>query len=325
MRVVFFGSPDFAVASLEALHRSAHRVVGVVSQPDRPANRGLAMEAPAVKKFAVANNMEVLQPEKVNSDEVIRWIADLSPDILAVVAYGEFLGDRLLKLCRYPPVNVHPSLLPDLRGAAPIQWSLIRGLAISGVTTQFMSREMDSGDILLQEEVQIGREETAGELFERLRHLGGELLVKTLDGLERGEIKPRPQDHARATFAPMLKKEMGHVPWDSVTAWDAHNLVRGLCPWPGAWALFQGKRVKILKTASETPLVRWGEQSAPGSFTVQGNSLLVRCSDALLEVLLVQPEGKRPMLPREFVNGIKGVPEISWKFDGARPPEEKAP
>lgn len=320
MRVVFFGSPDFAVASLEALHQSRHRVVGVVTQPDRPANRGMALEPPAVKKFALANGLEILQPEKVNTEEVFRWLESLNPDVLVVVAYGEFLGSRLLQFCRVPPINLHPSLLPELRGAAPIQWSLIRGYSISGVTTQFMAKEMDAGDVLLQEEVQIDSEENSGELFERMKKIGAEVLVKTLDLLEAGRLSPKPQDGARATFAPLLQKEQGLVPWSNITAVDAHNLIRGLFPWPGAHSIFQGKRVKILKSSSTTPLVRWGEHSPPGTFTIHGNSLLVRCNDTLLEVLLVQPEGKRPMLPREFANGIKGTPESSWQFEGAASP-----
>ena len=184
MRCIFFGSPEFALGSLEALLGSDHKVAGIVTQPDRPAGRGLQPVAPAVKRRALPTGIPIHQPEKINSEETYSFLTSLRPDILVVVAYGEFLGERLLKFCKLPPVNVHPSLLPDLRGAAPVQWALLRGYRRTGITTQFMTKEMDAGDVLLQEEFPVSENDTAKDLLDRFSAEGGRLLVSTLDGLE---------------------------------------------------------------------------------------------------------------------------------------------
>lgn len=304
MRVAFFGSPEFATASLEALLKSSHEVVAVVTQPDRPSGRGLKLEPPAVKTLALAHGLPVLQPEKVNCPETYQFLDEHRPDILAVVAYGGFLGKRLLDFAKFPPVNVHPSLLPQLRGAAPMQWSLIRGLARSGVTTQFMVKEMDAGDVLLQVETDLGPDETTKDLHDRLRLVGGELLVKTLDGLAAGTIRPRPQPAHQATFAPLLTKEQGHLKFANEGASSLHNLARGLFPWPGAFSFLQGKRVKILGTR----VAHEASRGQPGTFWLEGDRLLVSCREGALELLGVQPEGKRALLPRDFVNGMNSPP-----------------
>lgn len=304
MRVAFFGSPDFATASLEALLSSSHEVVAVVTQPDRPAGRGLKLEPPAVKTLALSRGLPILQPEKVNCPETYHFLEEHRPDILAVVAYGGFLGKRLLDFAKFPPVNVHPSLLPQLRGAAPMQWSLIRGLVRSGVTTQFMVKEMDAGDVLLQEETDLGPDETAKDLHERLRLAGGELLVRTLDGLAAGTIRPRPQAANLATFAPLLTKEQGQLRFASESAATLHNLARGLFPWPGAFTFLQGKRVKILGTR----LAPEASRGAPGTFWLEGERLLVSCREGTLELTGLQPEGKRALLPRDFANGMNSSP-----------------
>lgn len=305
MRCVFFGSPDFAVASLEALLASSHEVVGVVSQPDRPAGRGLKLEPPAVKKLALRHQLPVLQPEKVNCEATYEFLGGLNPDILVVVAYGGFLGAKLLSFCRFAPVNVHPSLLPDLRGAAPMQWAVLRGYKNTGVSTQFMVKEMDAGDVLLQVPAEIGPNESSKELQDRLRIVGGALLVKTLDGLADGSIRPKAQDGSKATFAPLLTKEQGLVRFDSADAAAIHNQIRGLYPWPGAYSHHQGKRVKLLRSLASTEPNR----GPAGGFWFSGERLFVNCRDHALELLEIQPEGKRPQLPREFSNGIQSLPQ----------------
>jgi methionyl-tRNA formyltransferase len=308
VKCVFFGSPEFAVASLEALLSSEHKVLGVVTQPDRPAGRGMKLEPPAVKKLALARGLPILQPEKVNCEETYAFLERLGPEILAVVAYGGFLGKRLLSWGKFPPVNVHPSLLPDLRGAAPMQWAVLRGYARTGVTTQFMVKDMDAGDVLLQVPADIGPDESSKELQDQLKEVGGALLVQTLTGLENGTIQPRPQNGAAATFAPLLSKEQGLARFSTETAETIHNQVRGLYPWPGAYAFHQGRRVKLLRSrrSSEPP------RGEPGSFWFQENRLFVACRSGCLELLEVQPEGKRALLPREFENGINDLPH---KFD----------
>lgn len=304
MKCVFFGSPDFAVASLEALLGSKHQVLGVVTQPDRPAGRGLKLEPPAVKTRALAAGLPILQPEKLNREETYAFLEKLRPDILVVVAYGAFLGEKLLKFCRFAPVNVHPSLLPDLRGAAPMQWAVLRGYKKTGVSTQFMVKEMDAGDVLLQVESDVGVNETSKDLHERLKVVGGNLLVATLDGLEAGSIQPRAQDGAKATLAPLLTKEQGLIHFARDSAEEIHNQIRGLYPWPGAYTFHQKKRVKILRSKLNPPLAGG---LRPGEFRIEGESLFVRCRDASLEILEVQPEGKRAILPSEFGNGMKST------------------
>jgi methionyl-tRNA formyltransferase len=304
VKCVFFGSPDFAVASLEAVLSSKHEVLGIVTQPDRPAGRGLKLEPPAVKTRALAASLPILQPEKVNCQATYDFLAKLKPEILVVVAYGGFLGEKLLRFCPVAPVNVHPSLLPDLRGAAPMQWAVLKGYKKTGVSTQFMVREMDAGDVLLQVESEIGPNETAKDLQERLKVVGGDLLVRTLDGLETKSIQPRPQDSAKATFAPLLSKEQGKIDFARDTAESIHNQIRGLYPWPGAFTFLNKKRVKFLRSRLH-PKLEGGNK--PGEFRVEAESLYVRCRDASIEVLEVQPEGKRAILPSEFSNGMKST------------------
>jgi methionyl-tRNA formyltransferase len=302
VKCVFFGSPDFAVASLEALLVSPHQVVGVITQPDRPSGRGLKLEPPAVKILAEKHGLPIFQPEKLNSEATFAFLDSVRPEILAVVAYGEFLGARLLSYCRFPPVNVHPSLLPDLRGAAPMQWAVLRGYSQTGVSTQFMVKEMDAGDVLLQVTTPLGANENSKELHDRLKVVGGKLLVETLSKIEAGTARPQPQDGSRATLAPLLNKELGLVRFADFSALEIHNLVRGLFPWPGAYTLFHGKRVKLLRSLVATEPAR----GKPGEFRLEGDRLLVTCAEGTLELLELQPEGKRPQLPHEFENGIKG-------------------
>lgn len=274
-----------------------------MTQPDRPAGRGLQLEAPAVKKALAGRNIPLIQPVKVNSQETYDFLGKLQPDILCVVAYGGFLGEKLLKFCRFPPVNVHPSRLPDLRGAAPMQWAVLRGYSSTGVSTQFMVKAMDAGDVILQTTNPIGPDETSKELQERLRLVGGRLLVETLDLLEAGKASPKAQDETKATFAPLLTKEQGLVRWSEQDAPTVHNLIRGLYPWPGAFTLLNKKRIKLLRSK----LLPDTHGASPGELVWREGRLIVGCSSGAVELLELQPEGRRAILPEEFVNGMKGA------------------
>jgi methionyl-tRNA formyltransferase len=215
------------------------------------------------------------------------------------VAYGGFLGEKLLNFCSQPPVNVHPSLLPDLRGAAPMQWAVLKGYANTGVTTQFMVKAMDAGDVLLQVPATIGENETSQELQERLKKVGGALIVETLTAIENRTAQRKPQDDSKATLAPLLTKEQGLINFQN--AQETHNQVRGLFPWPGAHTFLNKKRIKILSTRMPTDKAKGN----PGVFWFEGERLFVHCREGNLEILKLQPEGKPAILPREFENGIK--------------------
>lgn len=319
MRLVFCGSPEFAVPFFEALQLSEqHTVVGVITQPDRPASRGLAMKPPAIKEAALRYNLPILQPEKINAFESIEWIKKTGAEILVVVAYGEFLGKEILNLFKTPPINVHPSLLPDLRGAAPVQWAILNGQKKTGVSVQFMSPQMDAGDIILQESVEIEANETSEDLFRKVTPLGIHLLLEALNQIASGKAKPTPQNRAAVTFAPLLKKSDGAILWGQWTAEKCHNRIRGLFPWPASYTQYKGKRIKILRSyiPSGAP---WGVTARPGEFLQNGDEILVRCQDGPLAVQLLQPEGKRPMLPREFVNGIQ-TGQACYSFDTVEAP-----
>jgi len=302
VRCVFFGSPEFALGSLEALLQSRHSVVGIITQPDRPSGRGLKVEPPPVKTLALSRGIPLHQPDKVNCEDTYQFLEKLRPDILAVVAYGGFLGGKLLQFCRFAPVNVHPSLLPDLRGAAPVQWALLRGYRRTGVTTQFMVKEMDAGDILLQEEFSVDEQENCKNLLRRLSAEGGRMLAQTLDGLESGTLKARPQNPSHATFAPLLTKEHGLILFSESDAWKVHNQVRGLYPWPGAYSYVNKKRVKILRAAMARDHQPMG---AAGAYWTEGDRMYVACQEGVLEILELQLEGKRAMLPRDFESVMK--------------------
>lgn len=240
MKVLFWGSPDFALPSLRALLEAGHDVVGVVTNPDRPAGRGREPRPTPVKEEALRHDLPVLQPERPGGREFLDRLRDLSPDVSAVAAYGQILPPAVLELPERGSLNVHASLLPELRGAAPVNWAVIRGHERTGVTIMRMVEELDAGPILLQEAVEIGSRATAGDLFERLARLGGDALVEVLDRMERGEIEPREQDDDRATFAPSLDSETARIDW-SLPAEEVDRWIRGLDPWPGAWSVLDGE------------------------------------------------------------------------------------
>lgn len=301
------GSPEFAVPSLSALLASQHKVVGVITQPDRPAGRGMQLQASPIKQLALKHKIPLFQPEKLNSQATLDILSEWGPQLITVVAYGEFLGERILKFCSQHPVNVHPSLLPDLRGAAPMQWALLRGYKKTGVSTQFMAKQMDAGDIILQVPYEIPENENYEEMSTKLSRIGADLLVETCNLIECGKANPKPQDHEKATLAPLLSKELGNICWQEENASAIHNKVRGLYPWPSAHTYFQGKRCKILATEmlpkSECPQ----KALAPGQFLLFGNHIFVRCADSWLKIIKIQPEGKRALLSQDFANGIKAT------------------
>jgi methionyl-tRNA formyltransferase len=304
MRIAFLGTPEFAVPSLEALLRAGHELVAVVAQPDRPAGRGQALRAPATKVWAEAHGVAVLQPEKVRDGALAARLAAVRPDALAVAAYGRILGADLLSLAPYGAINVHGSLLPRWRGAAPIQWAVASGDRETGVTIMQMDVGLDTGDILLQRAAPIGPDDTAETLSERLADLGGAALVEALDGLARGTIVPVRQDAALATAARILEKEDGRVDW-SRPAREIAARLRGFTPWPGAFTTLDGKLVKLVEAAPLDPTE--GDRGAPGrAARLPGRGVAVSCGGGTaLLVTRLKLEGKPGQDALAFWNGLR--------------------
>jgi methionyl-tRNA formyltransferase len=299
MRLVFLGTPGFAVPALERILDAGHQVLAVLTQPDRPSGRGQALSVPPVKQTALRHGLAVDQPERVRRPEVVDLLASLTPEVMVVVGYGQIIPQAVLDIPRHGIINLHASLLPRYRGAAPIQWAIARGETRTGVTTMRIDAGLDTGDILLAAPTGIGPEETAVELSERLARMGADLLVETLRGIQAGTILPVPQDHAQSTLAPVLKKEDGVIDWGR-PAREIHNLVRGFQPWPGAHTRFRGQTLNIWKTRPAADTV----SGPPGSLHSARRRLLVACGDGTaLEILELQREGKRRMSAEAFLNG----------------------
>ncbi len=298
MRLVFLGTPEFAVPTLPAVVAAGHQVVEVVTQPDRPAGRGQQLVASPVKQAALALGIPVFQPERVKHPDVVAHLAALAPTAMVIVGYGQIIPQNVIDIPPLGIINVHASLLPRYRGAAPIQWAVAHGETITGVTTMRIDAGLDTGEILLQRETAIGEEETALELTPRLGAMGATLLVETLAGLEAGTLVPRPQDSSRATYAPLLKKEDGRIDW-SRPAREIHNRVRGLLPWPGCYTGFRGQLLHVWK-------VRAGEggAAAPGSLRTAKGRVWVHCGEGTsVELLEVQLEGRKRMAAGAFLSG----------------------
>ncbi len=303
--VVFMGTPDFAVPALKALADSSeYDVKLVVSQPDKPQGRKQILTPSPVKQLALQYGLEVYQPDNLKSEEVYEVIKLISPDFIVVSAYGNILPQRILDIPKFGCVNLHGSLLPHYRGAAPIQWSVINGDKKTGVTTMLMDAGLDTGDILLTSEKMISDDETAGEVFDALAELCPELLLETLKGLEFGTITPVKQDNDKATYVSVLKKEMSVINW-SESAEKIHNLIRGMNPWPVARTFCNGKVLKIFTSA-----VCSGESTLPlGTVSVQGESIFVTCGDnSVLQLIDVQIEGSKRMSSADFLRG-RSFPE----------------
>ncbi len=308
MRTIFFGTPTFAVPSLDALADTTE-VVAVVCQPDRPTGRGLSTSPPPVKARAVERGLAVVQPTKLRTGEFAAWVKAQGADLALVVAYGRILPRDVLEGTRLGFVNVHASLLPKYRGAAPITWAVVHGETETGLTLMLLDEGMDTGDMLDVVRTPIGPEETAGELSERLAQLGADLVRQRIGAFARGELTRVPQEDARATLAPMLEKRDGLIDW-SAPAQAVHDRVRGMSPWPGAWTRLHGKTVKLHATRC-TSLSR-ETLAAPGTVVVADKSrVLVACGadgSQTLDVLRVQLEGKKPVSAGEWVSG-RGVRE----------------
>jgi methionyl-tRNA formyltransferase len=301
MKLVFCGTPQFAVPSLERLAAGGFEIQLVVTQPDRPVGRGLELTAPPVKQSALKLGLPVIQPEKIKKNEEFQArLKSLQPDAIIVVGYGRIIPAWMLELPRYGNINVHASLLPKYRGAAPIQWAIANGEKTTGVTTMLLNEGLDTGDILLQRAMAIADEDTAVTLAPGLAALGADLLVETLRALEQGRIMPTPQDHSQATRAPILAKEDGLVDFNR-TAAEIHNRLRGFQPWPGAYTRFRGKNLKLV----DVQQTEMEATNRPGRLSVFGDKqLYVSCGgSSMLRLLTLQPEGKKALTDREFING----------------------
>ena len=296
MNVVFMGTPDFAVPSLKAIAKH-HNVLAVFTQPDKPVGRKMVMTPPDVKVCAQELSIPVYQPVKLREGDNHKIIRELNPDVIVVVAYGQILPENILNIPKYGCINVHGSLLPKYRGAAPIQWSVLNGDTVTGVTTMYMEKGLDTGDILLKEEYEIGINETAGEVFDNLAMLGGELIIKTLDYAQKGMLKPVKQDDSLSSYAKMLDKSMCKIDF-SKTNKEVHNKVRGLCPWPVASTVFNGKVLKIFET-------RLAEGKGKPGEVICTNPLTVACGEGAVVVNSVQLQGKKRMDSNAFLQGHK--------------------
>ena len=319
LNILFMGTPDFARDSLEAIVEAKHHILAVITNPDKPKGRGMQMLASPVKEYALEKGYCIYQPEKVrNNEELLQEIKKLKPDMICVVAYGKILPQELLDIPKLGCINVHGSLLPKYRGAAPIQWAVLNGDKTTGVTTMYMDAGMDTGDIILKEEVTIGENETTGELWERLSKIGGELLVETLKLVEEGKA-PRQKQGENFTMAPMLNKQMAQINWEEQSALEIKNLVRGLNPIMGAYSFLEGKKLKFWKVQNLEieEFLNIYEEMKEYSYKLleitEGTILLaddkkglyIKAKDGILKVLELQAENAKKMNTADFLRGNK--------------------
>jgi len=301
MKIVFMGTPDFSLPTLEKLIASEHSVIAVVTQPDRPKGRGQGLTASPIKMLAQKSGIDVMQPQKASAGEFIETLRNLAPDLIVVVAYGQILKNEVLRIPRWFCMNLHSSLLPKYRGAAPINWAIIKGEKESGVTTMKMDSGMDTGDILLVHKTPITGSDNAQTLHDRLATAGASLVMETIQQLEAHTLAPVPQDDDEATYAPKLKKEDGLIHWEQ-DAVSLSNLVRGLEPWPGAFTFFQSKRLRLcaVETASGELEDRPGEVAR-----ISDHGIEVGTGEGRLVITQLQPEGKKRMPAKSFLAGHK--------------------
>ncbi len=306
MRLIFCGTPQFAVPTLEALLARNFSIDLVVTNPDEPSGRSYELKSPPIKMVAEKAGLAVFQPAKLKDPETQAFLSRYQPDAIVVVAYGHIIPPWMIDLPRLGCINLHASLLPKYRGAAPVAWALIRGERVTGVTTMKIDAGLDTGDILLQREIAVRDSDTTETLSDRLSRVGPDLMVETLERLERGEIEPRAQDHAQATLAPMLKKEDGRIDW-SLTAEEIARRVRGLQPWPGAYTTFRGSNLRLWAAAAVPPQPDGAAE--PGTAIAQSDKLSVACGHGtLLEVREVQLAGRKRISARDFLNGVRLKP-----------------
>ena len=299
MKVVFMGTPDFAVETLKAIYEAGHEVILAVSQPDKPKGRSGKLQPTPVKEYAIEHDIPVYQPVKIRAEESVEYLRQFEADVFVVAAFGQILPKVILDMPRLGCVNVHGSLLPKYRGAAPIQWAVINGEKVTGNTTMLMGPGLDDGDMLLKSEVELAADETGGSLFDKLAIDGGKLAVKTIEALDKGEITPISQDESQATHVGMIKKEMGLVDWTK-SAEEIERLIRGLNPWPSAFSFIDGKQLKLWKA---TVVDKTGE---PGTvISVDKNVFTIACGQKSLEINELQLEGKKRMAAGDFLRGYK--------------------
>jgi methionyl-tRNA formyltransferase len=300
MKLVFCGTPQFGVPTLEALLANGHEIPLVVTQPDRPQGRGLELATSPVKHTAQRHRLLIEQPEKIKNNTDFRALLErIQPDAIIVVGYGRIVPAWMLALPKHGNINLHGSLLPRYRGAAPIQWAIADGEKVSGVTSMLLNEGLDTGDIFLQRELAIAPDDTAISYGQRLSAVGADLMVETLQKLEGGKIKPQPQDHSRASLAPILKKEDGQADFKS-SAQRIYNRLRGFQPWPGCYTTLKGKKLAVTSARAHS----YSGTQAPGELLVDREQLFVICGDnSALQLLEVQPEGKRRMAAADFIRG----------------------
>ncbi|HTZ89858.1 MAG TPA: methionyl-tRNA formyltransferase [Alloacidobacterium sp.] len=303
MRLVFCGTPQFAVPTLKTLLHAGHEIRLVVTQPDRPTGRGMQLAAPPVKQAALDAGLPVAQPEKIKNNLAFRTqLEAIQPEAIIVVAYGRIIPKWMLDLPRYGNLNLHASLLPKYRGAAPIQWAIASGEAVTGATTMRIDEGLDTGDILLQRELPLAPDQTAEDIFPLLAEMGAPLMAETLAGLAAGKITPKKQDDTQATLAPILKRGDGLIDF-ARSAMEIYNRWRGFQPWPGAYTHFRGKKLVLHRMM---PMELRGEQSVPGEVRVERNRLFVDCgTNSRIEIFEVQPEGKKRMPAADFLHGYQ--------------------
>ncbi|PIP73352.1 MAG: methionyl-tRNA formyltransferase [Nitrospinae bacterium CG22_combo_CG10-13_8_21_14_all_47_10] len=301
MNIVFMGTPEFALPTLKALHHSSHSIQAVITQPDKPKGRGQKLIVSPIKQYALDSNLPILQPKTVNAPEFIDSLMQNRPDIIIVVAFGQILSETFLKIPKRFCINLHSSLLPKYRGAAPIHRSILKGDTRTGVTTMIMDKGMDTGDILLMQETPVHETDNAQTLHDTLSEMGGALVLETLKRLEENTLLPVPQDHSQATYAGKLKKEEGLIHWEQ-SATTLFNQVRGLTPWPGSYTLFNKKRLRIIKAE----VTAGSPDDKPGQVArVTDMGIEVGTGDGRLVITELQPEGKKSMSAKSFLAGHK--------------------
>ena len=312
MKIVFMGTPDFAEKSLEAIYYAGHEILAVVTNPDRPKGRGMKLVASPVKEFALEKNLKIYQPEKVkNNVEFIEKIKRFKPDVICVVAYGKILPKEILEISKFGCINVHGSLLPHYRGAAPIQWAVLNGDKTTGITTMYMDTGMDTGDMILKEEIEIGENDTTGDVWEKLSKIGANLLVKTLKQIEEGTA-PRIPQGTDFSMAPMLDKEMSKIDWENKDAKQIKNLVRGLNPIMGTYSYLDGKKIKFWKVDA----LQDEDSNVENGTVIKADSkegLYIKAKNGIIKVLEIQGENAKKMSIQDFLRGNKI--EIGSKFE----------
>ena len=299
MRVVYMGTPDFAVKPLEALISNNYEVVGVFTQPDKPVGRKAVLTPPPVKVVAENNNIPVFQPDSLKNGEGVRILETLKPDVVIVVAYGKILPKDFLAFAKYGCINIHGSILPEYRGAAPIQWSVLDGKEFAGVTSMQMNEGLDTGDILLVEKTKIQENETSGDLYERLTVLGADVLLKTLEAIKNNSLNPQKQDDSKSSYAKMLDKSLSKIDWN-LSAQEVHNKIRGLDPWPVALTRFDGKNLKLFRSR----VLNEEYNKSAGTVIKSKDGIVVVCGDKKAVLITeVQLEGKKRMSASDFSRG----------------------